>query len=79
MRLCKYKDIFGVPGKGIHSTRFMGVAAFDYFGTILLSILFSYFTKIPLVISTIFMFLLGVLLHWLFCVPTAATRFLGLV
>jgi hypothetical protein len=74
---CKYKDIFGIPGKGFHSVRLMDVALGDYIGTILLAILMSHVTKYPLVLTTIFMFILGLLLHILFCVPTSASKFLG--
>jgi len=78
MSLCKYKDILGVPGKGVHSTRFLGVALYDYIGTILLAIITTKITKVPLVITTIAWFVLGILLHALFCVPTQAIIFLGL-
>ena len=74
---CKYKDIFGIPGKGFHSVRLMDVALGDYIGTILLAILMSHVTKYPLVLTTIFMFILGIVLHILFCVPTSASKFLG--
>ena len=77
MSLCKYKDVLGVPGKGVHSTRFMGVALYDYIGTILLAMITTKITKIPLVITTIGWFVLGILLHALFCVPTQAVIFLG--
>lgn len=75
--LCKYKNIFGVPGQGFHSMRLLDVAMFDYVGTILLAVIVSKFTKIPLVLSTILMFVLGLVLHWVFCVPTSALKFLG--
>ena len=78
MAFCEYKHIFGIPGEGVHSTRFMGVALFDYIGTILLAVLTTWATKVPLVITTIFWFVLGIVLHALFCVPTQATIFLGL-
>ena len=76
--LCKFKNIFGEPGKGVHSHRFMGVAIVDYALTILLAILVTKLTKVPLVISTILCFVMGIVLHALFCVPTQATIFLGL-
>jgi hypothetical protein len=78
MAFCQYKHIFGVPGEGVHSMRFMDVALFDYIGTILLAVLTTWATKVPLVITTIFWFVLGIVLHALFCVPTQATIFLGL-
>lgn len=75
--ICKYKNIFGVSGQGVHSTRLLDVAMFDYIGTIVLAIIVSKFTKLPLVLSTILMFVLGLVLHWVFCVPTSALKFLG--
>ena len=75
---CKYRDILGVPGTGFHSMRFLDVAIGDYISTILLAMVVSYVTKYPLVLTTIFMFVLGLILHILFCVPTSATKFLGL-
>jgi len=35
--------LFGIPGKGFHSTRFYGFALYDILGTIAISILISYF------------------------------------
>lgn len=76
MDFCKYKDIFGIPGKGVHSYRFLDTAIFDYIGTIVLAAILTKLTDIPFVISTIIMFVLGILLHHVFCVPTNATRYL---
>ena len=78
MSLCKYKHILGVPGQGVHSTRFLVVSLNDYIGTILLAVITTKFTKVPLVITTIAWFVLGIVLHAIFCVPTQATVFLGL-
>ena len=78
MSLCKYKDIFGVPGTGIHSYRFLDTAIVDYILTIVLAAAFAKATNVPFVISTILMFVLGIVLHAVFCVPTNSTKFLGL-
>lgn len=77
--LCKYKDIFGIPGKGIHSYRFLDVALIDYILTIAMAAALSKMTGMPFVISTILMFVLGIILHALFCVPTSAVRYLGFI
>ena len=69
--------VYRIPGKGFHSIRLMDVALGDYIGTILMAILLSHVTKYPLVLTTIFMFILGLILHILFCVPTSASKFLG--
>jgi hypothetical protein len=73
-----YSDIFGLPNKGFHKIRLLDVALGDYVGTIFLAILLSYLTSIPLVLSTIFMYILGIILHVLFDVPTSAVKYLGL-
>lgn len=76
---CHYKYLFGIPGKGVHAYRFMDTAIVDYVGTIVLAALLTKFTQLPLVLSTILMFIIGILLHVVFCVPTGATRYLGLL
>lgn len=76
MKLCQYRDIFGVPGQGVHSWKFKGTSMFDYLGTILMAMAITWITDIPLVITTIMMFLLGILLHYIFCVPTEVIKFL---
>lgn len=75
--LKKYKDIFGKPGEGIHKYRFLGTAISDYLLTILAAVIITYFTKIPLVLTTIFAFVLGIVLHVIFGVETNTTRYLG--
>jgi len=74
----KYKFMFGVPNKGIHKYKILNTAMFDYFSTILLAFILSKLTKIPLVISTIILFIVGILSHYLFGIKTDATMFLGL-
>jgi len=74
----KYRDIFGIAGKGVHKTRLLDVALIDYLLTLLLSIVFSYFTNFPLVLSTIFWFIIGIILHMLFGVKTSAIKYLNL-
>jgi len=81
MTLCPFKsssDIFGLPTKGFHKIRLLDVALGDYMGTIFLAILLSYLTAVPLVLSTIFMYILGIILHILFGIPKSAIKYLGL-
>jgi hypothetical protein len=71
IRLCAWKNMLGVPRGGIHSWRIVGdTAGVDYFGTIVLSMIFTYCTGVPLDIATVGMFLLSIVLHWFFCVST---------
>ncbi len=78
MRLCQYKDALGVPGKGIHSTRFAGVAIADVIMTFIGAFLLARGTGWDLGWVTLGLFLLGIFLHWLFCVPTTIGKLLGL-
>ena len=73
---CKYKHSLGIPGKGVHS-HFMGIAYKDVIGTIFLAIVLTLICpKISIGISLIIMFVLGILLHRLFCVNTTIDQLL---
>jgi hypothetical protein len=76
MNLCKYKNILGKPGKGIHSYRFMNIAIMDVLMTIIAAIIISYFSKYSFVYVLIFLFILGIILHKLFCVRTTIDKLL---
>ena len=81
MNLCpfeKYKYIFGIPNKGIHSYRFMDTEIMDYIFTILLSIFTTFITKIPLVLTTICWFIIGIISHLLFGLKTNTIKYLGI-
>lgn len=74
----KFKNIFGEAGKGVHQYRLLDVALVDYLLTLVLAVVVSKLTGLPLVLSTILMFILGIILHWLFGLQTSAVQFLGL-
>lgn len=74
--LCKYKDILGKPKKGIHSYRLFNIAVADVALTLIVSKLISVYTKIPVYKTFIVLFLLGILLHRLFCVRTTIDKLL---
>ena len=73
---CKYKDIFGIPGKGVHKYRVGGLALVD----VVLTILLGYYihkhqkTKYSLLTILIGLFIIGIIFHWLFCVDTALNK-----
>jgi hypothetical protein len=69
--------MFGVPGTGIHKYRFLDTAIVDYLGSIIIAMLITKFTKVPLVITTILVLLLGILSHYLFCLKTGTEMWLG--
>lgn len=74
MNLCKYKNALGIPGKGIHSYRLFGVAVADVIMTILGAALISYFSKISFIKTLLVLFLLGIILHRIFCVRTTLDK-----
>lgn len=74
--LCQYKDVFGKPGKGVHSYRFMGVAIVDVVFTILGAWLIAYFWKVNFWYTLGGLFLVGILMHRLFCVKTKVDEIL---
>tara|TARA_B100001059_G_C17421354_1_gene373350 strand:+ start:215 stop:496 length:282 start_codon:yes stop_codon:yes gene_type:complete len=73
----KWKDILGVPKKGVHKSRFLDTAIIDLLLTFILASLITRFTKIPLVLTIIGTLVLGIILHILFGVPTNTTKYLG--
>lgn len=76
MSLCKYKNALGIPGQGIHSFRFFGVAIADVLMTIVGAYIISLFTKWNYIYTLICLFALGIFLHRIFCVRTTIDKLL---
>ena len=76
MDLCKYKNILGVPGQGPHSYRIFNIAIVDVLLTLILAYIISYIYNISFVKTSITLFILGILLHRLFCVRTTIDKLL---
>ena len=74
--LCKYKNMLGVPGKGIHSYRVGGIAIADVIMTIIGAIIISYLSGWNFIYTLIGLFILGIILHRLFCVRTTIDKLL---
>ena len=74
MSLCKYKNILGEPDKGIHSYRLFGVAIADVIMTIIGAFLISKFYKYSFFYTLLFLFVLGIILHRIFCVRTTIDK-----
>lgn len=74
--LCKYKDIFGKPNQGAHSYRIFNIAIVDVLLTILAAYLLSILTGYKFVYTLIFMFILGIISHRIFCVRTTIDKLL---
>ena len=74
---CKYKDILGEVGKGLHSYRIFNIAVVDVLFTIIGAyIIYLFFSNYFFVCILISLFLLGIVLHRLFCVRTTVDKFL---
>lgn len=74
--LCKYKDILGKPNQGVHSYRIFNIAIVDVLLTIIAAYILSVFTKYKLIYTIIFMFVLGIISHRIFCVRTTIDKLL---
>ena len=74
MSLCKYKNIFGEPGKGSHSYRIFGMAFVDLFFTFMISLLISWKYKKNIILVFTLFIVLSVIVHKMFCVETTLTK-----
>lgn len=73
--LCKYRLIFGKEGEGVHSFRIFDIAVFDVFLTLVGGAILAYLTgKFSFLIYTLFLFVIGIILHRLFCVNTTINK-----
>ena len=76
LNLCKYKEIFGKPNTGIHKYRLFNIAIADVLLTIIFAYGISWFFKTPFFLTLGLFFLLGIILHRLFCVRTTVDKIL---
>ena len=75
LNLCKYKDIFGLPNKGLHSYRFMNIAIVDVFFVLVAGFFIKkYYPNYKLYEIYIILFLIGIITHKIFCVDTALNK-----
>ena len=76
MSLCKYKDLFGKPGQGIHSYKLFNISVVDVIATVVGAFMISYFMKKNFWVVLFVLFVLGIILHHIFCVRTTIDKFL---
>ena len=76
MTLCKYKDAFGKPGEGIHRFRIYDFSVVDILVTVLFAYSISYFSGVSMTYVIPFTFVLGIIVHRLFCVRTTVDKLL---
>ena len=74
--LCKYKNALGVPGKGIHSYRLGGIAIADVIMTIIGAFIISLISGWKFIYTLLGLFILGIIIHKLFCVNTTIDKML---
>jgi hypothetical protein len=72
--LCKYRNALGVPGKGAHSIRLGGVAIVDVIMTLVGAYIIARIARASFAWTAAGMFLLGIILHRLFCVRTTIDK-----
>jgi hypothetical protein len=70
------KKLFGEPKEGIHSYRNFNIAYVDLVATILGSIFLARIMKWNYLYTIIGMFLLGIVLHRMFCVRSTVDKLL---
>lgn len=75
---CKFKDFLGKPGEGLHRYRIFNMAMIDIFATLVLAwVLHRYYFMYTHYLNVLlFTFIVGILLHRLFCVRTTVDKFL---
>ena len=81
MNICpfkKFKFLLGIPKKGVHRYTFLNTAVVDYVLTILAAMITTYFTKFPLVLSTITWFVVSIFMHTMVGLNTNSVKWLGL-
>jgi len=76
--MCQHANALGVPGEGVHATRFLGMALNDWLMTIALAILISLIFQVNVFYSLLGLFVGGEVLHYVFGVKTAFLTMVGI-
>jgi len=75
--LCQYKNLLGEVGKGVHSYRIFNIAIVDVLLTIIAAFVIHLFIpKYNYFFILLALFILGIILHRLFCVRTTIDKLL---
>jgi hypothetical protein len=72
--LCKYKDIFGHPREGAHAYRIFDIAVVDVIATVVVAFLIARVFGFVFWKSLVVLFILGIILHRMFCVRTTVDK-----
>jgi hypothetical protein len=82
MDLCKYSNIFGKPNTGLHAIRIFDSAIIDIIFVFLGAYIAHYYinkyfnTNTKYIVYLIELFILGIIMHRLFCVRTTIDKYL---
>ena len=82
MDLCKYSNIFGKPNTGPHAIRIFDLAIIDIIFVFLGAYIAYYYvnkyfnTNTKYIVYLIWLFILGIIMHRLFCVRTTIDKYL---
>ena len=76
--LCRYKNMFGRPGHGIHRFRIANIAIVDVIFTFILAYILQiiFFEKYNYWSILLICFLAAIIIHHMFCVKTVVQKFL---
>ena len=72
----EFSEIFGRPNEGAHSYRFMNLAIIDVVGTIIVAFIIAKLFNLNFFLTLLLFFILGIILHRLFCVNTTINKFI---
>ena len=76
MNLCRYKNIIGEPGTGIHKYRIMNIAVVDVIVTLLIAFVLSKVFRNSFLFSLAYLVLIMIIAHRIFCVRTTTDKLL---
>jgi hypothetical protein len=85
MNLCKYKNLFGEPGTGMHSIRIFDIAIIHIIillieAIVIHQIFIVMWLKLDNIIKLwmiiLFLFIFGIIIHRIFCVRTTVDKWL---
>jgi len=76
--MCTYgkslEKYFGKVGEGVHSYRVFNIAIVDVISTIIGAFIIHLFVPYKFIYILLGLFLLGIILHRIFCVPTTIDK-----
>jgi len=73
---CPFSEIFGKPNEGVHSYRIFNLAIIDILLTIIGAFIIAKLFNYNFMVILIIIFILGIILHRLFCVNTTINKFI---